>query len=254
MIFNAAEKIASVPGGPRPGVSSQVQLHRSILSELGYNLRSDSVILDFGCGEGERVQEYRRAGFNTFGVDIKLKAQTDCLRLIDSAETYRIPFEDSTFDFVFSESVFEHVKNHGDALAEICRVLKPGGVSLHLFPPKWIPIEPHVFVPLGGVFQAYSWLLLWAAFGVRNSFQENLRSREVAAHNYRYLKNNTHYLSKKKICEYVLAHFPKVVSAEKQLIKHSYGRARYLKPFIRFFPFIVPLYREFHLRTIFFTK
>lgn len=232
----------------------EIRLHKSILSELGYDIATNVTILDFGCGDGNRVKDYRNAGFNAFGVDINMAVPTEYLRLIDTSNGYRIPFADGTFDFIFSESVFEHVQNYSEALAEIWRVLKPGGVSLHFLPAKWSPIEPHVFVPFGGVLQNYPWLLLWAFLGVRNRFQKGQHFTEVAVRNYEYLKNRTHYLSRDKIYKHILTYFPDVISAEQYMIKHSPGRARYLKQLIRVCPFVVSFYRSLHWRVIFFTK
>jgi SAM-dependent methyltransferase len=45
-------------------------------------------------------------------------------------------FDDGTFDFVYSHSVFEHIDEPEAALSEIRRVLRPGGasyVSIHLY-------------------------------------------------------------------------------------------------------------------------
>jgi hypothetical protein len=119
---------------------------------------------------------------------------------------------------------------------------------------KYKPIEPHVFVPLGGIFQAYPWLLLWAFLGIKNSFQKSLRFREVAEKNYGYLKSQTHYLSKRKIHGYVFDRFQNITFVEKYLIKHSYGRARYVYPFTNIFPFIPSLYSSINCRVIFFKK
>ena len=69
-----------------------------------------------------------------------------------------LPFADNTFDFVFSDQVLEHVQDHNLAFAEIARVMKPGGISLHIFPARLKPTEAHVFVPLGGVMQSRWWL------------------------------------------------------------------------------------------------
>lgn len=49
----------------------------------------------------------------------------------------RLPFEDETFDLVVSHEVFEHIPDVAAALAEVRRVLKPGGlayINIHLFP------------------------------------------------------------------------------------------------------------------------
>jgi predicted SAM-dependent methyltransferase len=46
----------------------------------------------------------------------------------------RIPFGDDSFDVVFSSNVLEHIP-HVDAFQqEIHRVLKPGGVAVHIVP------------------------------------------------------------------------------------------------------------------------
>lgn len=235
--------------------SRDIELCKLVLKELGYEIHTNSTVLDFGCGEGEMVEQYRRAGFHAFGVDIKMEKPSEFLRLITSNNgAYRIPFNDNTFDFVFSNQVLEHVFNLREALAEIYRILKPGAVSLHLFPPKLRLIEPHVFVPLGGSVQAYSWLHLWAFLGVRNSFQKGLSPKEVARRNYEYLHNYTFYRSKKEIWNHVVAQFRNVTFAEKYFVKHSYGRARYIFPLINIFPFIASLYSSLHARVLFFQK
>ena len=51
---------------------------------------------------------------------------THILRVI-SENPYRIPFDDNTFDIVFSDQVFEHVQDYPTAISEIKRVLKPTG-------------------------------------------------------------------------------------------------------------------------------
>jgi SAM-dependent methyltransferase len=42
-----------------------------------------------------------------------------------------LPFADGSFDFVFSNAVFEHFYDPAAALGEVRRVLRPGGISLH---------------------------------------------------------------------------------------------------------------------------
>ncbi len=49
-------------------------------------------------------------------------------------ETGRLPFADNRFDLVFSKSVLEHIHKPRQYLAEIYRVLKPGGVFVALVP------------------------------------------------------------------------------------------------------------------------
>jgi SAM-dependent methyltransferase len=42
----------------------------------------------------------------------------------------RMPFDDGSFDFVFASHVLEHVPDDEAAIAEVARVLRPGGVAL----------------------------------------------------------------------------------------------------------------------------
>jgi SAM-dependent methyltransferase len=54
--------------------------------------------------------------------------------LMDAA---RLAFPDDAFDFIFSTLVFEHIRDVPAAVAEVNRVLSPGGtawINIHLFP------------------------------------------------------------------------------------------------------------------------
>ena len=230
-----------------------VTLHTAILKEFGRELGPDSQVLDFGCGSGNLVLAYREAGLKAFGVDVILAEETEFLRLIPKA-SYRIPFEDNTFDFLFSNSVLEHVRDLPAALTEMKRVLKPRGVSLHLFPPKARPIEPHVFVPWGGLIRNRPWLLLWASLGVRSPYQKGLDIRQVAEKNYNYLHDKTFYRSRQELQTQICAKFQNLVFADSEMIKCSYGGARRLSPFIKILPSLARCYGAFHNRCIFFEK
>ena len=129
----------------------------------------------------------------------------DYLALRDPADRARfliepdghIPVPNATFDFVFSDQVFEHVLDQPTAFREIVRILKPGGISVHVIPAKWQLIEPHIKVPLGGLrpFKRTSWYLIWAALGIRNQYQHGLTAREVARRNCKYAHTALNYLS-----------------------------------------------------------
>lgn len=56
----------------------------------------------------------------------------------------RLPFGDDAFDFVFSNSVIEHVSDHEAFAREIARVGKKYYVQT---PNKWFFIEPHLMTP-----------------------------------------------------------------------------------------------------------
>jgi ubiquinone/menaquinone biosynthesis C-methylase UbiE len=233
--------------------SQHFQLHQDILGELGVHLRAGATVLDLGCGRGAMVSEYRRRGYQAFGADINLATESPFLKRV-TKESYHLPFDNNTFDFVYSDQVFEHVVKLDPVIAEIERVLAPGGKSLHIFPSKLKPIESHTYVPFGGVFKNYYWLLLWSSLGVKNTFQTNKTAREVAELNYKYLSNNTHYRSGSKIEEAIKKRFDKIRFAECHFIKHTYGGARRLRRIVALLPPVARLYSTFHARVIFFEK
>jgi SAM-dependent methyltransferase len=229
-----------------------IDLCKAIARDLGHDITAESVILDFGCGEGQIVRQLRESGFEAYGADIVMSEQNHFLRLIPNP--YRIPFDDRTFNVIISSSVLEHVKNLSEAVSEMYRVLKPGGFCLHFFPPRLRPIEDHIFVPFAGVLQGYTWLLFWSFLGIRNSFGKTRPYRENAALNYKFLKENTAYISKRKLRECVSRCFGTVIFAEKYHIKHSYGRARLIYPLIAVLPPVASLYGSFHMRVLFCEK
>jgi SAM-dependent methyltransferase len=89
----------------------------------------------------------------------------------------------TTSDIVLSTSVLEHARNPDEYLREIFRVLKLGGVAMHLLPGKWyLPYGPHFLVPLANYFYPNCptwWLALWTLLGFRHPEHKGLRWREA---------------------------------------------------------------------------
>jgi ubiquinone/menaquinone biosynthesis C-methylase UbiE len=77
--------------------------------------------------------------------------------------TDRIPFEDASFDAILSNQVLEHVPDIEVVARELARVLKPGGMSLHLFPHLGVWREPHTRVPFLHWLSKHSWRVGYAA-------------------------------------------------------------------------------------------
>jgi SAM-dependent methyltransferase len=74
-----------------------------------------------------------------------------------------LPFEDGAFDLVVSNHVMEHVGDRGEQmrhLAEIARVLAPGGAGYLAVPNRWLPLEPHFKL----------WLLSWLPRPLRSPY------------------------------------------------------------------------------------
>jgi SAM-dependent methyltransferase len=159
--------------------SQAAQRHLRFATErLGVRLAPGAKILDFGCGLGTSVGILLAQGYDAHGIDVleywgrdfdkywhiedRPPAEiTARLRRVDPAN-YRLPFADGTFDFCFSDQVFEHVFDYRTTMSEIVRVLKPGALSLHNFPGPNYPMEGHVGLPFPWLCYSRSYLTLCA--------------------------------------------------------------------------------------------
>ena len=95
-------------------------------------------VLDLGSGEGQVSRRIARSGQATVvGID-PTAAQLRVASQRGGGVTYvrgraeRLPFEGASFDAVVACLVFEHLPDHRPALAEVARVLAPGGRFLLL--------------------------------------------------------------------------------------------------------------------------
>jgi ubiquinone/menaquinone biosynthesis C-methylase UbiE len=228
-----------------------------MLQDLGEALEPHATIVDLGCGAGNLVAAGRKHGYQVFGADIAFKdgpqtaelQASGAIRLIQ-LKPYRLPFDDASVDCIVSHQVFEHVMDYDACLAEVHRVLKPKGVTLHMFPSRYLLIEPHVFVPLATLIRSKAWLRLWAAFGIRNAWQHGLSSAEVSKRNFDYLTRHTNYLTRGEIRRHFERYFPDVRFAESVFLRHS-NRARILHTLSRAFPFLPRAYSFARSRVVF---
>jgi len=97
-------------------------------------------VLDCGCGPGTitvglapAVSPGRVTGIDMEAAQIERARQLAVERDVTNAQfkvgsIYEIPFSDTSFEVVFANAVFEHLREPLEALAEIHRVLKPGGM------------------------------------------------------------------------------------------------------------------------------
>jgi SAM-dependent methyltransferase len=109
------------------------------------DLSPDVCALDAGTSTGTNLRLLRELGFtNVEGVDISPAAKEFCERkqlgIVTIGDLCALPYGDNRFDLVLATDVIEHLDADGQAVAELFRVVKPGGhvlITVPAFPSLW---------------------------------------------------------------------------------------------------------------------
>ncbi len=93
-------------------------------------------LLEVGCGTGLIMERVRRFARSVQGVDLSpgmlARAQERGLQ-VQQASATELPFSDNSFDVTYSFKVLAHIPEIDQALSEMARVTRPGGVILAEF-------------------------------------------------------------------------------------------------------------------------
>ena len=111
------------------------------LRETGL-LQAERRVLEIGSGRGGLLHELRAEGLDAVGVETSADRIAEARARfgplpIEHVSGVTLPFADETFDLVLSFDVFEHIPDSDGHLAEVRRVLRPGGWYLLQTPNKW---------------------------------------------------------------------------------------------------------------------
>jgi SAM-dependent methyltransferase len=128
----------TLPGGIGSGVNAWLNrpLYRAVAARLA--LATDDVLLDVACGEGAFITEHATHVGQAAGVDLsEAKTRLARRRLADriaagtaeivEGDAGSLPWGDDHFSSVTSMDAFTLFPDPERVLAEICRVLRPGG-------------------------------------------------------------------------------------------------------------------------------
>ncbi len=104
-------------------------------------------VLEIGLGQGADGEQIVRRGGIYSGVDLTDEAASRTrmrftlknlpFERIEQASALKLPFDDNSFDIVFSHGVLHHIPDIKAAQKEIARVLKPDGKLVAMFYAKW---------------------------------------------------------------------------------------------------------------------
>lgn len=128
----------------------EIEIHKASDSVMAVDLPMDSlknkVALNIGCGAGGEAMLLAHSGANCIAMDITSPAARAAEYLIHKvggegigiqADSRFIPLENSSVDVVYSSGVLHHSPEIERSIAEIYRVLKPGGKAYIMLYATW---------------------------------------------------------------------------------------------------------------------
>jgi ubiquinone/menaquinone biosynthesis C-methylase UbiE len=149
--------------GTRYGIAADRKLYFEEISAVRYDLEpyippfadfksaKGKAVLEIGVGAGADFQNWCTYALQATGVDLTEKAialTRERLELnsipperyaLQTADAENLPFEDDSFDLVYSWGVLHHTPDTARAFQEVFRVLKPGGAvrAMIYHVPSW---------------------------------------------------------------------------------------------------------------------
>jgi 2-polyprenyl-6-hydroxyphenyl methylase/3-demethylubiquinone-9 3-methyltransferase len=93
--------------------------------------RPGAVLIDAGCGGGLLAPHVRRLGYRHIGVDVRragLEQSASRGMIPLTGDVTALPLATACADVVVAGEILEHVTDLPGTVAELCRVLRPGGL------------------------------------------------------------------------------------------------------------------------------
>jgi SAM-dependent methyltransferase len=115
---------------------TRYELEPFILDFARFSNYRGKEVLEIGVGLGADHQRFAEAGASLTGLDLTTRAVGHTCDRFDAfglrsdllvSDAEKLPFPDDTFDLVYSWGVLHHSPHTERAVAEVLRVLKPGG-------------------------------------------------------------------------------------------------------------------------------
>lgn len=102
-----------------------------------YIPKKNAKLLDLGCGRGDMLKAFSELGYEGLGLDLSPISQESCAPIevrLANLEEDSFPFREGEFDYIFSKSVIEHLREPMHCINESYRILKQEGKAIFMTP------------------------------------------------------------------------------------------------------------------------
>ena len=129
-------------------------------------------VFEYGSGMGRLLNAFAERGYRCVGVDISATMLTHSRTLVPAVTDLHllgadgvVPLQDASVDYAFSYAVLQHIPRRSQvqrAVAEMCRVLRPGGLLRLQLQASSVPFRrPKEAVIRAVNFEAHSLVYRW---------------------------------------------------------------------------------------------
>lgn len=95
-------------------------------------------LLELGAGTGWQAQALQEYGYDVSAIDLpSSNYMSSRIHSVIDYDGKTIPFESDEFDIIYSSNVLEHIPHIYEFQDEIHRVLRPGGIVVHVLPSSY---------------------------------------------------------------------------------------------------------------------
>jgi SAM-dependent methyltransferase len=200
-----------------------------------------ALLVDFGCGGAQIAMLARAAGYDARGCDrfengweffaAEVGADPATGAFVDVIpEDGRLPYADGSCDVVLANMVFEHIEDWLGPLAEIARVLKPGGLFVAALPTWEAWREGHTGIPFAHRFGPGSDAQQrWLTFGHRlglGLYRAGISRDYWVELGLKTLSKMTFYKRLPEIERLFATHFAGLERIEHDLVRHRLAQSR----------------------------
>jgi len=133
------DNVARLYEDTRYRLSHSRRYHLWWTTEMLKDTKDNGLWLDLGCGTGWNISVLKLLGCKRKAIGIDLSegmlrfAKSKNMNVV-RGDAQRLPFSDSSFDGILAKGVLHHLPDVEEAVAELARVLKPGGMAVMVDP------------------------------------------------------------------------------------------------------------------------